>query len=212
MKQQLLKANSVNGTENISAALNKTDEAFAAVRNVSNEIQALDREQRHQISKALQAVRKKSTGLAHKAARLAEKLADKVTDPLYGLGDSMEDKADKLSDNRTHLASCATDALDKVDTQIKDSAGGVEHKASESLHKAADDRHKAEEQVQMLMQRAAARIAVTEAMQLASGQNQDSKSLFLPMAATAVFSSACTAALMMRSRSPSSMTSPLLPQ
>jgi uncharacterized phage infection (PIP) family protein YhgE len=206
------KANSVNGTTNISAALNKTDEAFAALRNVSNEIQALDREQRHQISKALQAMRKKTTGLAHQAVRRAEKIADKVTDPLYDMGDSMERKADIFVDNRTHLAGCASGALDKVDNQIKDSAEEVEHKASESLQKDADDRHNAEERLQTLMQRAAARIAASEAMQLASGQNQDSKSLFLPMAATAVFSSACTAALMMRSRSASSMTSPLLPQ
>lgn len=206
-----LHANSVNGTANITAALEKADAALTALRNVSNELKSLDREQLYQLAKALKAVGENATRVAHNAARRAERIADVVTDPLYGMGDSMEDKADKLNDQRTDLASCASDALDKVDSQIKDRAEDIEHKTSESLQQDADRRHDTETHLKTLAERAAARSASLEAALSARDQHQNFGASLVPMALTAVIASGCTAFLFKRSQATSSMRNPLLP-
>jgi hypothetical protein len=205
-------ANSFNITANITAALDVADAALAALRTVSSELQALDREERHQLSQSFQAVRKEATGLAHRLARRAERVADSVVDPLYNLGDSMEELADKLTDRRTDLADCALDALDKVDTQIHDRADEIEHKRSESLQRDADKRRDIEIHLQRQAQRAVTRNASLEAVFVMSAQNQNSGRLFGPIALTAITASACTALSVMRSRTLSSLNSPLLPQ
>jgi chromosome segregation ATPase len=202
-------ANSVNETSNMIEALDKADAALAALRNVSREIEALGREQRRQVSTALNAVREKATGFAYKAARGVEKLADKVTDPLYSLGDSAEDMADKLSDKRTDLADCALNALERVDSKIHDRAESIEEAARKSLEESADSVHSKEAHLRTLVERAAARQAAFEAV-LAARQGQDWKASFLPLALTAIAASACTALVLVRSKPTSSMSSPLL--
>jgi len=205
-------ANFANGTANITTALDEADVALATLHNVSNEFQALDREQRYQVSKALQAVRKDATGLAQKFAQRAEHIADMVVDPLYSLGDAMEDKADKLTDQRTDLASCALDALDEVDTQIHDRAEKIEHHGSEALQRDADNRHDVEMHLQRQVQRAVTRRAALEAVALANFQVQGSGASFGAIALVAFTAVACTFVILMRSRRVSPLNSPLLPQ
>mmetsp|Transcript_47286 Transcript_47286/g.75527 ORF Transcript_47286/g.75527 Transcript_47286/m.75527 type:complete len:302 (+) Transcript_47286:61-966(+) len=205
-------ANSVKGTANISAAVDEADVALAALRNASNDLQALEREQRYQVSKALQAVRKDATGLAKKFAQRAEHIADVVVDPLYSLGDAMEDKADKLTDQRTDFASCALDALDEVDTQIHDRAEKIEHYESEALQRDADNRHDVEMHLQRQVQRAVTRRAALEAVALASFQVQGSGASFGAIALVAFTAVSCAFVILMRSRQVSPLNSPLLPQ
>lgn len=206
-------ANSVNGLANITAALDEADVALAALRNASNDLHALEREQRYQVSKALQVVRKNATGLAQRFARRAEHIADMTVDPLYNMGDAMEDKADRLTDQRTDFASCALDALEQVDNQVHDRAEKIEQHGSESLQRDADNRQDLEMHLQREVQRAVTRRAALEAVALASLPIQDSGAYFGALALTAFTAAACTAFIMMRSRpASSSLNSPLLPQ
>jgi hypothetical protein len=177
----------------ITAALDAADAALAALHNVSSELQALDREQRYQVSRALHAVREEATGFAHRLARRAERVADMVVDPLYNLGDTMEGIADKLSDKRTGLADCALDALDEVDTQFQDRAEEIEHKRNESLQLDADERLDVEMKLRRQVQRAVTRSAALEAMFLTTAQNQDYGTLFGSILLTAIAAFVCTA-------------------
>jgi F0F1-type ATP synthase membrane subunit b/b' len=203
---------------NGSASANSIEAALAELRNVSNELSALDKEQRHQMSKALGGIRDKALGPWYKAIHDAVRVAAKTTDPLYGMGDAAENQADKLNDARVDAANCATSAIDSADVLIKKKADEIDSRANGILERDADTRSKKLKQLQMQVDRAAARQATFDAVLLASPVNQQqqtsgSVALIGVIAFTVVSSAVFTGLLMMRALKPvHPLNSPLLPQ
>merc|ERR1712039_240203 len=112
------KASQSSSSTNASVAEELSDEAEAALRNMSKvgfELDAMERDLHDELQDALSVKLNPEVAAADKVSGEAshlQKSAHSMMDPLYSWGDAAEDKADKLNDQ-------TNDALSAVDKVVR---------------------------------------------------------------------------------------------
>lgn len=137
------------GKEAIQRALNQSDEAVADMWKASDGLDDLDAEQMRALRSGIRAAYVATIDQAREAKQLADRLehvSHKVLDPLYGMGDTAEDRADAFNDQAVNAKDAVSKAANKLMSHIEENAEAVRESADEALrHDARERRRNARE-------------------------------------------------------------------